>query len=229
VSAPAPSAPRGRLGRARERWFRPPSSYWRPELYERYFTRTPVGALLRRRDDRIVHAALDRLIEPGYEVLEVGTGTGHYTLPMARRATRVVALDAAPEMVGYLRERVGREGLVNVEVGAGCLPDGLDAAGPFDVVVCLGVLGYVPDLEASLRALAERLRPGGWALVSLPPRTLEGRLHVAFELAGRRRVSVRSRGEAVAAAHAAGLIVERESRAGLTRGGITLLLEARRA
>jgi SAM-dependent methyltransferase len=96
-------------------------------------------------------------------------------------------------------------------------------------VVCLGVLGYVPDLEASLRALAERLRPGGWALVSLPPRTLEGRLHVAFELAGRRRVSVRSRGEAVAAAHAAGLIVERESRAGLTRGGITLLLEARRA
>jgi SAM-dependent methyltransferase len=229
VSGPAPPlSRRGPLARVRERWFRPASAYWRPELYERYFTRTPVGALLRRRDDEIVHAALDRLLSPGQEVLEVGAGTGHYTLPIARRVGRVVALDAAPEMVEYLRDRAGREGLSSVEVGVGRLPDGIEPSGPFDGVVCLGVLGYVEDLEGALGALAGRLRPGGWALVSLPPRTVEGRVHVAFELAGRRRVTLRSPAEAIAAARAAGLRVEREARAGLTPGGITLLLEARR-
>jgi len=221
-------ARRGRFARPGERWFRPPTSYWRPELYERYFTRTPVGALLRRRDDEIVHAALDRLLKSANEVLEVGAGTGHYTVPIARRCARVVALDAAPDMVDYLSERAEREGLANVETGVGRLPDGIDAAGPFDGVVCLGVLGYVENLEAALRALAGRLRPGGWALFSMPPRTLEGRVHVGFEIAGRRQVSLRSPQEAVAAARAAGLAVERQARAGLTSGGITLLLEARR-
>ena len=228
-SPPHPRSGRARLARARERWFRSASSYWRPELYERYFTRTPVGAVLRRRDDAIVHAALDRLLEPGHAVLEVGAGTGHYTVPIARRVARVVALDAAPDMVEYLRERNEREGLGNVEVGVGRLPAGVEPAGPFDGVVCLGVLGYVEDLDGSLHALAERLKPGGWALVSMPPRTLEGRVHEAFEIAGRRRVTLRSPAEGEAAARRAGLTVDRQARAGLTPGGITLLLEARRA
>jgi SAM-dependent methyltransferase len=229
VSAPATSVPpRAALVRARERWFRPASSYWRPELYERYFTRTPLGAMLRQRDDRIVHAALDRLVGATDEVLEVGAGTGHYSLGLARRCARVVALDAAPEMVDYLRERAEREGAANLETGVGRLPDALDAAGPFEGVVCLGVLGYVEDLEAALGALAARLRPSGWALVSLPPRTLEGRVHRVVELMGRRRVSLRLAGEAVAAAGRAGLTVASSARAGVTPGGITLLLEARR-
>jgi SAM-dependent methyltransferase len=229
VSARATSpSPRGALARARERWFRPASSYWRPELYERYFTRTPLGAVLRRRDDRIVHVALDRLVEPSDEVLEVGAGTGHYSLGVARRCARVVALDAAPEMVAYLRERARDEGVENLNTAVGRLPAGLDVEGPFDGVLCLGVLGYVEGLDSALGALASRLRPGGWALVSLPPRTFEGRVHRVVELAGRRRVSLRSSDEAVAAAGRAGLAIAGTSRAGLTRGGITLLLEARR-
>lgn len=225
----APSARPGRaLERARARWFRSASAYWRPELYEGYFTRTPIGSLLRRRDDRIVHAALDRLAEPGHEVLEVGAGTGHYTLSLAERCARVLALDAAPEMVEYLRERADREGATNVETGIGRLPDSINAMGPFDGVVCLGVLGYVADLEAALKAFAGRLRLGGWVLFSLPPRSAEGRLHEAFELAGRRRVSLRSPAEARQTAALAGLEVVAEARAGLSTGGITLLLEARR-
>ena len=229
MPAGAPSGrPRGALSRAWARWFRPAGAYWSPELYERYFTRTRLGARLRRRDDRIVHAALDRLVIPEDEVLEIGAGTGHYTITLARRCARVTALDAAPEMAGYLRRRVAREGLDNVEVGVARLPDALGARGPFDGVVCLGVLGYVGDLDAGVRALAAPLRPGGWMLVSLPPPTLEGRLHSLVELLGRRRVRLRSPAAAVAAAHRAGLSVEAEARAGLTAGGITLLLEARR-
>lgn len=229
VPARAPSGrPQDVLSRARARWFRPASAYWSPQLYERYFAGTRLGARLRRGDDRIVHAALDRLLSPQDEVLEVGAGTGHYTVALARGCARVTALDAAPEMAGYLRRRVAREGLGNVEAGIGRLPDAVGSRGPFDGVVCLGVLGYVGDLDAGLRALAERLAPGGWMLVSLPPLTLEGRVHALVELLGRRRVTLRSPAAAVAAANRAGLSVEAEARAGLTVGGITLLLEARR-
>ena len=229
VPARAPSGrPPGALSGARARWFRPAGAYWSPELYEHYFARTRLGARLRGGDDRIVHAALDRLLAPQDEVLEVGAGTGHYTVALARRCARVTALDAAPEMTGYLRRRVAREGLGNVEAGVARLPDAVAASGPFDGVVCLGVLGYVGDLDAGLRALAERLSPGGWMLVSLPPLTLEGRVHALVELLGRRKVTLRSPAAAVAAAHRAGLSVEAQARAGLTAGGITVLLEARR-
>lgn len=215
------------LSRARARWFRPASAYWSPELYERYFAGTRLGARLRRGDDRIVHAAFDRLLGPEDEVLEIGAGTGHYTVMLARRCARVTALDAAPEMAGYLRRLAAREGLGNVGTGVARLPDEVGPSGPFDGVVCLGVLGYVGDLDAGLRALAGRLTPGGWMLVSLPPLTLEGRVHALVELLGRRRVSLRSPAAAVAAARRAGLNVEAEARSGLTAGGITLLLEAR--
>ena len=230
MSRPGRSASHRRIGgEVRERWFRPASAYWRPELYERYFTDTPIGALLRRRDDEIVEASLARLLEPHHRVLEVGAGTGHYTLSVARRCEAVVALDAAPEMADYLRTRAGREGASNVEARMGRLPDEIGVDGPFDGVVCLGVLGYVDDLDAALAGLTARLRPGGWALVSMPPSTLEGRLHAVVELAARRRVSLRSAPQASAAARRAGLEVRGQARAGLTPGGITLLLDARRA
>lgn len=217
---------RPRLQSRREWWFRSGGSGWDPDLYEWYFTRTPLGAALRARDTELIRGALDAVLLPGHSVLEVGAGTGNYTVWVARRCARVVAVDASTAMVAHLERRLEREGLWNVEIAHGRLPDGLETEERFDGVLCLGVLNYVADLEASVRALAARLAPGGFAIFTVPPRTLEGRVHAAVEAPMRRRVYLRSSSEAIAAAEAAGLEVLSMASAGITKGGITLLLRA---
>lgn len=58
---------------------------------------------------RFVIEDLDRW--PGSSVLDIGAGTGSWTVMMARQASQVTAVDPSPAMLGRLRSRVAGEGL----------------------------------------------------------------------------------------------------------------------
>jgi len=211
------------------RWFRSGRDGWHAGAYEWYFTRTPLGRALRRRDTELIFGVIDEVIAPTDAVLEVGAGTGNYALPMSLRCARVVALEPSTAMRDHLHGRLTHEDAGRVEARPGHLPDGLPEAERFEGVVCLGVLNYVADLDGALQALAARLTPDGWLVFSVPPRSLEGRVHVLVDMLQRRRVYLRRRGEAAEAAGRAGLVVERVGTAGVTRGGITTVVRVRAA
>jgi SAM-dependent methyltransferase len=61
-----------------------------------------------------VEAALDRFAAHG-DVLELACGTGLWTRHLARTAQRLVAVDAAPEVLALNRERVGNADVEYVE------------------------------------------------------------------------------------------------------------------
>src|SRR5213592_4016029 len=66
----------------------------------------------------------ERLLEAlqpasGERVLEVGPGTGHYTLPVARRVARLDAFDLQPEMLRTVERRAAREGIENIATRQG--------------------------------------------------------------------------------------------------------------
>jgi SAM-dependent methyltransferase len=210
----------------RKLWFRPVQAGWNPHFYERYFG-TPLGAAVRRREEEAVYGFLGTVLEPSHSVLEVGCGTGNYTVPVARRCADLVGFDSSPEMLQYLRERLLREGLTNVEARQGRLPDSLNAApGEFDGALVVGTLNYTPYLEESLRALAAALKPGGWAIFNVPLLTLEGRIYALSELLNRRLVYLLSPQEIVGLAEKAGLRAEKMATAGLGRDGLTLVVRA---
>src|SRR5436309_243936 len=59
---------------------------------------------------------------PGGHVLDAGCGAGRLTELLAQRGYRVTAVEASPEFVDYVRERVARAGLASrVEVRLGDL------------------------------------------------------------------------------------------------------------
>lgn len=69
---------------------------------------------------------------PGETVLEVGPGLGVVTLPLARAAEQVRAVEVDAALAGLLRERLDEAGLDNVEVVHG---DALEVdLGEFDLV-----------------------------------------------------------------------------------------------
>jgi cyclopropane fatty-acyl-phospholipid synthase-like methyltransferase len=195
-------------------------SGWAPNVYERWFRWNPHQAALRRREERAVLAVLDS--QPMETALEVGAGTGHYTLHLARRCEHVHATDSTPAMRAYLERRTN--GAPNVSIGEARLPELEDVEGQFDVVLSVGVLNYLPDLGACLRSMAARSRNA--VVFTVPMDTPGGRLYRASELLSRHKVWLRSPSEVDETAASAGLRIEHMERAGFTRSGLTLAVRA---
>ena len=110
--------------------------------------------------DRVV-AALR--LKRGGRAAEIGSGTGQFTIRMAKAVGeegRVYAIDVEPRMLDLLAERAaaaeawGIVGLLAPD-GGGLPPE------PVDAILMVNVLHHVKDRADYLRALAARLAPGG--------------------------------------------------------------------
>jgi SAM-dependent methyltransferase len=84
-------------------------------------------------------------------VLDVGAGAGRHTVPLARVARRVFAVEPSPAMASRLREWARDEGLANIELVEGTWPD-MDVPA-CDVAVCSHVLYPIAEIEPFLRKL----------------------------------------------------------------------------
>jgi SAM-dependent methyltransferase len=65
--------------------------------------------------DDYISKMLDRIeVRPGWTVLDIGCGPGTLTIPLAKRAASVTALDISSEMLKRLKENAGKDGLENI-------------------------------------------------------------------------------------------------------------------
>ena len=107
---------------------------------------------------------------PPLRVLDVGCGQGTQALILARRGHLVTGLDSSPRMLADFRAAAGSGpgGLgerVRLVQGDAEQVAGLFAPSSFDVVLCQGVLMYLPDPDPLLDAIGCVVAPGG--IVSL--------------------------------------------------------------
>jgi ubiquinone/menaquinone biosynthesis C-methylase UbiE len=106
--------------------------------------------------------------EPGERVLEVGPGTGYYSLPVAGWLGpdgRLDVLDVQQEMLDHTMRRAAAEGISNIVpacADARSMPYPDDT---FDAAYLVTVLGEVPDQDAALRELRRVTKPGGRIVV----------------------------------------------------------------
>jgi ubiquinone/menaquinone biosynthesis C-methylase UbiE len=103
--------------------------------------------------------------QPEETVLEVGPGTGYYTLDVARSCETLHIFDLQQEMLDHTARGARDAGVGNVVAQQGdarSLPYADDA---FDAAYLVAVLGEIPDQDAALRELARVLRPGGRLVV----------------------------------------------------------------
>lgn len=128
--------------------------------------------------------------EPGERLLEVGPGTGFYTLPVAEwlgPSGRLDIVDVQQAMLDHTLRAASRRGVENVvatHADARALPF---ADATFDGAFLVTVLGEVPDQDVALRELHRVLRPGGRLVVGelfgdphwVSPRTLRQRAQAA--------------------------------------------------
>lgn len=94
-------------------------------------------------------ARLRRSTDRRSTVLDVGAGPGRFTLAIAPRVARVVAVDSSPVMVDIVAKRARKMKLSNVEGVVGAWPD-VDVE-PASVSVCSYVLPLIADAKRFLR------------------------------------------------------------------------------
>ena len=127
---------------------------------------------------------LDRVgIEPGLDVLDVGTGNGaNVAIPAAARGARVVGADVTPELFEHGRRRAAETGVEVdwVEADAQELP--FDAAA-FDRVISTFGAMFAPDHARAASELVRVCRPGG--RIGMTTWTNDGFAGELFVLTGR--------------------------------------------
>jgi len=117
------------------------------------------------REDRLqINRVMDILgISPGKAVADIGAGSGWFTVRAARRvghAGFVYAIDINPEAIGYITERIQKEGIENVKGILSEPDDPLLSAQSVDAVLLLKTYHEVGHPITLLRNLRAALRPG---------------------------------------------------------------------
>lgn len=117
----------------------------------------------------ITRSRLKGVLEPrpGERILEIGPGTGYYTLDLAEWIAdgELEILDIQPEMLEHTMRKIRSRGLTNVsgnQADATALPH---ADGSFDAALMVTVFGEIPDGDAALREVHRVLKPRGRLII----------------------------------------------------------------
>jgi putative AdoMet-dependent methyltransferase len=109
-------------------------------------------------------AILETLALPeSSNILEIGTGTGHFAREAARAGHRVTAVDVSPAMLRYAQDRAKAEGLSGIEFRQAGFLTFSAAPAAFDAAVSVVALHHLPDLwkAVALNNIHNALKPGG--------------------------------------------------------------------
>jgi SAM-dependent methyltransferase len=117
-------------------------------------------SLSKRKEHELFDARLPEIFAVSGRVLEIGAGTGIYTLPIARHCGELLAVDISRNMLGILEQKARAAGLANIKTLLADV-ERFEPEGSFAVICGFCSLEYLADLPGLVRRLAPHLEPGG--------------------------------------------------------------------
>jgi len=124
-----------------------------------------------RRDSAFRHdPLLDFVLEhlrPDQTFLDIGAGTGRWTLPAAQHVKSVTALEPSDSMLEMLYENIEKAGIQNITVIQGRWET--TGVGQHDIVACAHGIYETSDLAAFVRKMEQTAAERCYLVLRLPP------------------------------------------------------------
>jgi len=133
------------------------------EAYDRFTTAADSFA------DNLERPVVEKLIGDvnGARVLELGCGSGPYSLWLAQRGARVTGVDLSATMIALANDRAHKQG-VQVDFRVGDIREPFPFAdSEFDLIITAAALHYVEDLAVLMKEVVRVLKLGGLLVASV--------------------------------------------------------------
>lgn len=101
-------------------------------------------------------------------ILDLGCGDGSLSIPLLGEARELTLIDLSTRMLEIAESRISEGLRSKVGFFNGPLSEFTPKA-PYDVVLCVGVLAHVPDIEGAIRKISECLEPGSRTVIEFTP------------------------------------------------------------
>jgi len=131
---------------------------------------------------------IDKYSHHDFRVLDLGCGSGIFTIYLSERNGYTIGLDASEEMLKICKERMRNKGASHVDF-INCNICELRSKlndNNVDMIICSSVLEYLDDLDESLALISASMNRNGLLIFSMPNRRSLYRkiAPVAFKLIG---------------------------------------------
>ncbi len=107
-------------------------------------------------------------VQPDDVLIEIGCGTGSFTIETARQCARVYAVDVSRAMLDYAKKKAAKAGAENIVFCHGGFLTYSHAAPPVDAIVTNTALHHLPDFwkGLALQRMNRMLKIGGQLYLS---------------------------------------------------------------
>lgn len=103
-------------------------------------------------------------VEKGMKVLDVGCGTGNFSIKLAKMGCEVVGIDISEEMLKVAKDKAKKEGL-NIKFYNMDVYDMKFEDNCFDGVISVTAFEFLKDPEKAIEEMFRVLKPNGYLLI----------------------------------------------------------------
>lgn len=116
-------------------------------------------------EQKIVIDAIHQLAQKSHSVLEIGAGTGRFTLEIAPFVKQVTAIDVSRNMLACMSKKIDDLGFSNIRQIQG---DFMETTfnEQYDLIISFSAIEYIKDKEALFAKIADLLAPGGNLIIT---------------------------------------------------------------
>lgn len=126
--------------------------------------KTPLGSTVDHLEKELM--AKVAVLKAGEKTLDMGCGTGIYTIWLAKKGLDVTGIDLSPEMLAKAREKAERDN-IRIEWLQGDIRQLPFSDGTFDLIVCNIVLEFVDEPGKVISEALRVLKEGGRLIIGM--------------------------------------------------------------